>query len=193
MRTNLQGLKTALLAGTTLLATFGVAHAQNTVNLTATRQVALMPEGNAVPMWGLVCGTGTAVTAGGTGTPAPTTTTAGGTAPTCTQTNGAAQSLGAAATTANPAGRISTTWQPPLIRVPLAAAGTNTGLTITLTNNLPVETSLVIYGQIPLSTDVNNLGAPVRETTRPQHAPQTATTWTQVLTSQRRAIAIKRR
>jgi len=42
----------------------------------------------------------------------------------------------------------------------------------------------VIIGQIPASTDVNNLGAPVRESARPQHPTQTATTWTTVVTNQ---------
>src|SRR6202030_3055567 len=87
------------------------------------------------------------------------------------------QSVGTTAT--------STVWQPPLIRVPVSAtAGTTTGVTIMLTNTLPVETSLVIYGQAPAATDVNNLGAPVRESGRTQHPTQTATTWTQVLTNQ---------
>jgi hypothetical protein len=169
MRTIQSMLKMSLLAGAGLLSTIGVAQAQNTVSLTATRQIALMPDGTSVPMWGWLCGTGTAATAGGTGGAAAVGAT-------CTQTNGNAQTLGTTA--------ISTVWQPPLIRVPLAAAGTNTGLTITLTNTLPVASSLVIYGQTPFSTDVNNLGAPVRETGRPQHPTQTATTWTQVLTNQ---------
>ncbi|HYR15784.1 MAG TPA: hypothetical protein VEQ67_16455, partial [Mycobacterium sp.] len=198
MRTINQTLKTALLAGAALLSTMGVAHAQNTVNLTATRQTALMPDGTRVPMWGLVCGTGTAVTAGGTGTPAPTTTTAGAAAPTCTQTNGAAQALGTPASATSTTGSISTTWQPPLIRVPYTTSASTTGvvtsttgLTITLTNNLPVRTSLVIVGQLPNGADVYGLGHPTREgdtgtgtTARPQHSTQTATTWTQVLTNQ---------
>jgi hypothetical protein len=189
MRTIRKSLTTALLAGT-LLSAAAVVHAQNTVNLTATRQNALMPNGASVPMWGWLCGTGTAVNAGGTGTPAPTpapTATAAGV--TCLQTNGAPQSAGTAGTTANPAGSISAVWQPPLITVPVATTG-NTSLTLTLTNNLPVATSLVIVGQIPAAADTNGLGHPVREvdTTgtnlRPQHAAQTATTWFQVLTNQ---------
>ncbi|TLZ47921.1 MAG: hypothetical protein E6K32_00145, partial [Gammaproteobacteria bacterium] len=62
--------------------------------------------------------------------------------------------------------------------MPAAAAPATTGLTITLTNTLPVETSLVIVGQIPQAADVNGLGAPVRESGRPQHPAQTASTWT---------------
>jgi hypothetical protein len=169
MRTIHQIAKTALLGATALWLTLGVAQAQNTVSLTATRQIALMPDGTSVPMWGWLCGTGTAATAGGTGGAAAVGAT-------CTQTNGNAQTLGTTAT--------STVWQPPLIRVPAAVAPALTGLTITLTNTLPVETSLVIIGQIPQAADVNNLGAPVRESGRPQHPTQTATTWTQVLTNQ---------
>jgi hypothetical protein len=198
MRTIPRILTTALLGATALLSTLGVANAQNTVNLTAARQTALMPDGDRVPMWGWVCGTGTAVTAGGTGTPAPTTTTAGAAAPTCTQTNGAAQALGTSSSATNTTGSISTTWQPPLIRVPYTTATSSTGvvtsttgLTITLTNNLPVRTSLVIVGQLPNAADTFGLGHPTREGdtgtgtgVRAQHSTQTATTWTQVLTSQ---------
>ena len=153
MRTTHDLLKTALLAAIALLSTVGVARAQNSVTLTAARQTALMPDGASVPMWGWVCSTTTAPVGA-----------------TCTQTNGAAQTV--------PATGTSTLWQPPLIRVPAAAAPAATGLTITLSNALPVETSLVIVGQIPQAADVNRLGAPVRESGRPQHPAQTSSTWT---------------
>ena len=169
MRTIDKILKTSVLAGAVLLSGIGIAQAQ-TVNLTAARQTALMPDGGSVPMWGWACGaiTGTAPL------------------PTCTQTNGQPQTPPAVA------GGISTVWQPPLITVPYTvnAGGTsNTSVSITLTNNLPVRTSLWMVGQLP-STDPNGLGHPTREgdpgtatAARPQHATQTATTWTQVLTN----------
>jgi hypothetical protein len=73
MRSNM--FKAALiksgLAASALLLAAGTASAQSTVNLTAAPQSVTMPDGTVVPMWGLVCGTGTPVTAGGTGTPAP--------------------------------------------------------------------------------------------------------------------------
>src|SRR6266478_3697705 len=153
MRTRNDMLKTALLVGIALLSTVGVAQAQNSVSLTAARQTALMPDGASVPMWGWVCSTTTAAVGA-----------------TCTQTNGAAQTV--------PATGTSTVWQPPLIRVPAAVAPALTSLTITLANMLPVATSLVIVGQIPQAADVGRLGAPVRESGRPQHPAQTATTWT---------------
>ena len=81
---------------------------------------------------------------------------------TCTGLNGLAQT--------------TTPWQPPLITVPLAAGATTGTLTITLTNNLPVETSLTIVGQLG-----GNLGAPVREDfprTDGAHQGQTEATWT---------------
>ncbi|PYY09741.1 MAG: hypothetical protein DMG69_09605 [Acidobacteria bacterium] len=71
-----------------------------------------------------------------------------------------------------------TVWQPPLITAPYVATGTS--LTINLTNNLPVETSLVIVGQLP----GGGLGTPVRESgprTDGAHAGQTSTTWTTVV------------
>src|ERR1700730_9414731 len=73
MRSNM--FKAALiksgLAASVLLLAAGTASAQSTVNLTAAPQTVTMADGTIVPMWGLVCGTGTATTAGGTGTPAP--------------------------------------------------------------------------------------------------------------------------
>src|ERR1700693_479907 len=110
----------AILAATALLLTAGMASGQNVVNLTAVQQSTLLPDGHSVPMWGWTCGTVTPATA----------------RPTCTAltyTNGALTPQAG-----------GTTWQPPLIVVPYVAAGTS--LTINLTNNLPVETSLVILG-----------------------------------------------
>src|SRR5258706_6862737 len=52
-------VKSSVLALTILLFVAGTSFAQSTVNLTATRQTATLPDGNAVPMWGWVCGTGT--------------------------------------------------------------------------------------------------------------------------------------
>ena len=60
MKTQHDLVKRALLAGIALLATVGVAQAQNTVSLTAARQTALMSDGASVPMWGWVCSTTTA-------------------------------------------------------------------------------------------------------------------------------------
>ena len=104
MRMSNKTFATAILAGSALLLTAGIASAQSVVNLTAARQTTVLPNGASVPMWGWLCGNPAATTAGGTGTPAPT----GGA--TCTQTNGTPQALGT--TTA------STSWQPPLITVP---------------------------------------------------------------------------
>ena len=87
---------------------------------------------------------------------------AGAVAPTCTALNGSAQTGG-------------TTWQPPLITVPAGS-----GLSINLTNALPVETSLVIVGQLP----GGGVGSPVREAgprTDGAHAGQTQTTWNNVV------------
>ncbi len=170
MRMNKRTLSTAILAGSALLLTAGIASAQ-TVSLTAARQTTTVSNGATVPMWGWACGTVTSGTAG---------------AMTCTQTNGTPQLV--------PTTGVSTVWQPPLITVPCTAtaatataAGTcTTGLTITLTNSLPVATSLTIVGQLP-SGDVNGLGNPTREAgprTDGAHGGQTATTWTTVVTSQ---------
>jgi len=63
----------------------------------------------------------------------------------------------------------STMWQPPLITIP-----TGQGLTVNLTNNLPVETSFTIVG--PLVG--GGLGQPVRESAPRNHPTQTVTTWT---------------
>jgi hypothetical protein len=112
-----QTLSTAILAGTALLLTAGIASAQAVVNLTASRQSTLLPDGNNIPMWGWTCGTVT-----------------GATCTSLNYTNGAlTPQVG------------GTTWQPPVIVVPYVAGATS--LTINLTNALPVETSLVILGQ----------------------------------------------
>ena len=113
-------LKTAVLAVIILLLARGTVSAQS-VSLTATRQTTILPDGNIVPMWGWVCGTGTAAAAGGA---------------TCSAMNGLAQTTVTVGTTT------STPWQPPLITLPVGSA-----LTITLANSLPVETSLTIVGQ----------------------------------------------
>src|ERR1700730_16647053 len=128
-------LKRAALTLTILLLAAGASFAQTTVNLTATSQSTTLPDDNTVPMWGWVCGTGTATTLGGTGTPAP----AGGA--TCTAMNGAQQAPGTVANpAANPpiAGSMSTTWQPPLITVPPQAGQPPFGFLVNLSNYLPV-------------------------------------------------------
>src|SRR5215470_14031712 len=51
-------MKTAVLAVTILLLGVSVALAQTTVSLTAAPQHALLPDGQSVPMWGLVCTAG---------------------------------------------------------------------------------------------------------------------------------------
>jgi hypothetical protein len=174
MRKSKHTLSAAILVGSALLLTAGMASAQ-VVNLTAARQTTLLSNGATVPMWGWACGTTTAAT--------------GGTAPTCTQTNGTLQSAPVAPAT------VSTVWQPPLITVPCTAtaatataAGTCTAaLTINLANTLPVATSLTIVGQLPNAADPNGLGNPSREAgprTDGAHQTQTATTWTTVVTSQ---------
>jgi hypothetical protein len=136
--------------------------------------------------------TGVAVTAGGSGyTAAPTVAFSGGGGPgalaaaSCTQTNGIGQSAGTAGTVANPAGSISTVWQPPLITVPYSITGTS--LTINLTNSLrfqpptptggavppanTVPTSLTIVGQLG-----GGLGTPTAVAS-PTHSGQTSVTW----------------
>jgi hypothetical protein len=118
--------------------------AQVVVNLTATRQTTTLPDGNTAPMWGWACGTAAGAT--------------------CTAMNGQPQTAGTPAP-----------WQPPLIVIPAASvSGGGSGFTIKLSNALPVETSLVIMGQLP----GGGLGTPVREATPRNHATQTETTWT---------------
>jgi hypothetical protein len=172
MHTTKKSLSAAILTGSALLLTAGLACAQAVVNLTAVRQVTATPDGNVIPMWGWLCGNGTTAAAGNGGTGA---LAAGGAS--CTQTNGQAQAIGTTAPSAQ--------WQPPLITVP-----TGSSLRISLTNSLPVPTSLTIVGQIPSvgvdkvhAADANGPGHPTRESGRPQHAAQTATTWTTVVPS----------
>src|SRR5258708_6260459 len=140
MRMNKKTLSTAILVGTALLLTAGIASAQNVVNLTAAQQSTLLPDGNTVPMWGWTCGA-VVLTSAATCSALTYNTTTGAHNP---QTG-------------------ATTWQPPLIVVPYA--GATTSLTINLTNSLPVQTSLVILGQTAGSTTAANggMGAPVRE------------------------------
>jgi hypothetical protein len=101
----------AVLAVTVLLLGTGVMWAQ-TVGLTATSQNAALPDGNIVPMWGLVCGTD-ATAAAGSATAAPT----GGA--TCAAANPAANPP---ATTAP--------WSPVLITVPYASTGTSLSIAL---------------------------------------------------------------
>ena len=148
-------LKTAVLAVTVLLLTAGVLCAQ-TVSLTASQQTTTLPDGNPVPMWGWTCGDSL-------------TTPVASVGATCT-----ALTYNSATGAHN--AQTGTTWQPPLIVVPYSATGTN--LTISLTNALPVETSIMILGQAG-----GGLGTVVREAgprTDGAHAGQTATTWTTV-------------
>ncbi|PYU20836.1 MAG: hypothetical protein DMG32_21650, partial [Acidobacteria bacterium] len=156
MRTNYLKvtLNAAILAVIILLAA-GVSSAQ-IVNLTASQQTVVLPDGNSVPMWGWTCGTVTQGTTAGTSCTALTYNTA---------TGALNAQLG------------GTVWQPPLIVVPSAATTAGASLTISLTNTLPVETSIVIIGQV----SGGFLGSPVREAgprTDGAHAGQTSTTWT---------------
>ena len=102
-----------------LLLTAGSVYAgSSTVNLTAKRMSVTMPDGNTVPMWGYC--DGSIATTDSTG--ATTTTPLAGSA-ICSAPTG---------------------WMPgPTITVPYDAAN-GTSLTINLTNNLPVQTSIVI-------------------------------------------------
>src|ERR1700731_1492982 len=108
MRMSNKTFATAILAGSALLLTAGIASAQSVVNLTAARQTTVLPNGASVPMWGWLCGNPAATTAGGTGTPAPT---GGGPGP---QTSGPPRGLGRRTA--------STSGQPPLITVPYTAS-----------------------------------------------------------------------
>ena len=75
-----------------------------------------------------------------------------------------------AATCSAPNGQAQLGWQPPLITVPYA--GPNTSLSIVLNNALPVETSVMIVGQLS-----NELGTPTREASARSHPAQNSTTW----------------
>ena len=135
----------------------GVAHAQSVVNLTAMPATATLPDGQAVPMWGLSCGT---VSNGGV-------TSAAGVS--CTAANGQAQTAGA--------------WQPPLIRVPAGQQLTinlNNQLIFSIANSAStnaVPTSLVIVGQLG-----GGLGLNRAMMASPAHAAQ-GVTWPTTLGS----------
>jgi hypothetical protein len=143
-------LKIAGLAVTLLFIGSGLSLAQS-VGLTATPQTIVLPGGNSVPMWGLVCGTSTAA-----GAPAASAAPTGGV--TCT--------------TASP--NAGANWSPVIITT---APGT---LTINLANGLSfltplkatnnVPTSLVIVGQLG-----GGLGDTPNRTPSPNHAQQVAT------------------
>ena len=137
-------VKAVLLSLAFVVASAAISPAQVVVNLTATRQTVTLPDGNTVPMWGWACGSATGAT--------------------CTATNGQPQMTA-----------VPRPWQPPLIVVPAASVSAGvSGFTINLSNSLPVETSLVIMGQLP----GGGLGVPVREASPRNHAMQTETTWT---------------
>ena len=169
MRSNyLKASLTAALAGTVLLVLPAVSSAQATVTLSASRQTTTLPDGNPVPMWGWTCGDYLVPAVASVGA-------------TCT-----ALTYNTTTLAHNP--QTGTTWQPPLIVLPYTAAGgvSTTMLTITLTNSLPVETSIVILGQVPSSAPATNggIGAPVREAgprADGAHVGQNATTWTTVV------------
>jgi hypothetical protein len=152
-------LKHAALAASVLLLASGAAFGQAVVNLTATPQTAVLPDGSAVPMWGWLCGNGTTAGPGTGGTGALATVA------TCTQTNGTAQTIGTTG--------LSMAWQPPLITVP-----TGSTLTINLTNSLSflngnsVPTSLVIVGQLG-----GGLGTTAVASASPDHTNAQPLTW----------------
>jgi hypothetical protein len=99
-----------------------------TVNLTATRQNAVLPDGNSVPMWGY-CLNGTC----------------------------------------------GTSWSPgPTIVVPITDGSGFGSLTINLTNSLPVNTSIVILGQVGGDMGAASLPREASPTTG-THATQTIT------------------
>jgi hypothetical protein len=93
---------------------------------------------------------------------------------------GTAAPVGATCAAANGRPQLGgSTWQPPLITV-----ATGSSLQITLNNKLPapVNTSLVIVGQIS-GGGLTGLGNPTREAAARQHAAQTSTTWATVAPS----------
>jgi hypothetical protein len=143
-------VKATVLAAGVLILGVSASFAQS-VGLTATSQTALLPDGNSVPMWGLVCGNDTTVSP-----PAAT----------------AAPTGGATCAASNP--NAGANWSPVVITVPPGS------LTINLANNLSfltrlratntVPTSLVIVGQLG-----GGLGGTPSRTPSPAHAPQVAT------------------
>ena len=142
--------KTAVFAVTVLMLGMGVSFAQS-VGLTAIPQNILLPDGNNVPMWGLVCGTST--------TAVPPSAAAPPTG-------------GATCATSNP--NAGANWSPVVITVPPGM------LTINLANGLSfltpsgarntVPTSLVIVGQLG-----GGLGGTPTRTPSPHHGQQVAT------------------
>jgi hypothetical protein len=185
-------LNAATLAGVVLLSIAGVSSAQ-TVNLTASQQTTVLPDGSTVPMWGWTCGQ---VTQG---------TTAGATTGTSCTSLTYTTSAGAVAATPQPQSAAVTTgfaagggaWQPPLIVVPYTASApgvSTTNLVINLTNALPVETSIMILGQAggglggiatsgPGGSGPGTTAGPAREAGERldgDHTTQLATTWTTV-------------
>ena len=133
-------LKTSALTVSLLLAAGASVAGTTTINMTAQRTSATFADGTTVPMWGM-----------------------------CSpDTNGAA-ALGGATLAGGSCTTAADVWTPgPTITVPYDAAGTT--LTITLTNNLPTPTSIVILGQIG-----GGLGSPVKIPS-PTHYP-TQPTW----------------
>lgn len=122
-----------------LLAAGSVYAGSTTVNMTAERMSVTMADGNTIPMWGYCDATETSDTVT---TPTALPGTAACNAPTA--------------------------WKPgPTITIPYDPTGTS--LTINLTNNLPVATSIMIAGQFG-----GGLGQPTREPS-PAHPPQTVT------------------
>ena len=123
---------------------FAAVAAFGQVNLTAGRTNVTLPDGTLVPMWGYSCGTAVS-----------------GSTTTCAALN---PNAGTAAvfTPAVPA------WSPVVITVP-----TGTNLSISLTNNLSVPTSLVIVGQLG-----GGLGTSATSDASPDHSgAQANVTW----------------
>ena len=109
----------AALAATSLLVA-GLASAATTVNLTAQRATATLPDGRSVPMWQFCA-------------PSANTTAAPPVVPITSDSGGTLSSTGC-----------SGGWAPgPTITVPVGDS-----LTINLTNALPVPTSIVVLGQL---------------------------------------------
>jgi FtsP/CotA-like multicopper oxidase with cupredoxin domain len=125
----------AIVSVSLLAAAGAAAAATTTVNLTAQRMTATLPDGKTVPMWGYCKGTDQSATPiSPNPCPAPAATAAWAPGPTITVTSGDT-------------------------------------LTINFSNSLPVQTSIVVLGQIG-----GGLGTPTKIDS-PTHAPQTQTTW----------------
>src|ERR1700704_6763931 len=124
-------LMKSALAAAVLLVAASASYAQTVVGLTASPTQALLPDGQAVPMWGYSCDAASALTGA------------------CRPAN---PNAGVNATTSVP------NWSPVVVTVPYTEAlgVSTTSLTITLTNSLSftagtgantVPTSLLIVGQ----------------------------------------------